>query len=320
MLVMKKFTKILCCVLAMLLLAGCANAIEGNATTQTTKQEDDGVMNILLIGNSSCYYWTDELWGMLDAAGYEEVNVYNLYYSGATLEQHYNWWKNGEGACELICVNAQGRNSMKGIRLADALSLQDWDNISFLQASKYYLGNFEDAMASVTPYFGELLDFVKEKAPNAKIFWQESWASEFGYVRADFTMDTLEKQETMASMIQQVSAKVTETYGLPVVHISSIWQSVRNDAMFAQPGENSGMEKFTLCTRLNSGKLMDDFDHDGDVGGGQYLNACAFYEAFTGKDCRENTFRPKYTYLSMDYSLTEEEISALQNAAHSAGK
>ena len=76
---MKKLTKILCCILAMLLLAGCANIGEGNATTQTTKQEDDGVMNILLIGNSSCYYWTDELWGMLDAAGYEEVNVYNLY-------------------------------------------------------------------------------------------------------------------------------------------------------------------------------------------------------------------------------------------------
>ena len=309
---MKKLTKMLCCILAMLLLVGCANAGEGNDTTQTTKQEDDGVMNILLIGNSSCYYWTDELWGMLDAAGYEEVNVYNLYYSGASLQQHYNWWKNNEGACELICVNAEGRKSMKGLNIKDAVSMQPWDYVSFLQASKYYQSTLEDAMATITPYFGELLELVKEKAPNAKLYWQESWASELNKEME------IEKRTAMASMIRQVSPKIAENYGLTVVPLSGMWESMRDNPVFAQPGENSGMEKFTLCTRISGGKLIDDFGHDGDVGGGQYMNACAFYEAFTGKDCRENPFRPKYTYMNMDYSLTEEEISLLQNAAHSA--
>lgn len=309
---MKKLTKILCCLLAMLLLVGCANAGEGNDTTETTKQEDDGIMNILLIGNSSCYYWTDELYGMLVAAGYEEVNVYNLYYSGASLQQHYNWWKNNEGACELICVNAEGRKSAKGVNIKDAVSIQDWDYVSFLQASKYYLLTLEEAMATITPYFGELLELVKEKAPNAKLYWQESWASELNQEQ------DMEVRTAMASMIRQVSPKIAETYGLTVVPLSSIWESVRDNPVFAVPGENSGMEKFTLCTRIQSGKLIDDFGHDGDVGGGQYMNACAFYEAFTGMDCRENTFRPQYTYMGMDYSLTEEEISILQNAAHSA--
>ena len=273
-------------------------------------------MNILLVGNSACYYFTDELWGMLDAAGYEQVNVYNLYYSGASLQQHYNWWKNNESACELICVNAEGRKSMKGLNIKDAVGMQDWDYISVIQAFKYFLTTTEDAMNSITPYLGEILDLIREKAPNAKLYWQEPWCSEVGQHEISVPIASIEMRTSLAATVQQVSLKISEKYGLTVIPVSGIWESVRDNAVFAQPGENSGMEKFTLCTRISGGKLMDDFGHDGDVGGGQYLNACTFYEVLTGKDCRENTFRPKYTYMNMDYSLTEEEISLLQNAAH----
>ena len=58
--------------------------------------------------------------------------------------------------------------------------------------------------------------------------------------------------------------------------------------------------------------------HNGDIGGGQYLNACAWFEAITGKSCIGNTFRPVYEYAGQKHSLSEEMITVLQSAAHQA--
>jgi hypothetical protein len=48
------------------------------------------------------------------------------------------------------------------------------------------------------------------------------------------------------------------------------------------------------------------------VGGGQYLNACIWFEVLSGKSCIGNTWRPS------DYRLSEEKIAGLQLAAHQA--
>ena len=55
----------------------------------------------------------------------------------------------------------------------------------------------------------------------------------------------------------------------------------------------------------------EDMYHDGDVGGGQYLNACVWFEVFFGESCVGNTWRPAY-------ELSEDKITALQQAAHEA--
>lgn len=47
-------------------------------------------MNILMIGNSGCHYYVEELYGMLEAAG-TQANVCNVYYDGCKLEQHWKW-------------------------------------------------------------------------------------------------------------------------------------------------------------------------------------------------------------------------------------
>ena len=66
-----------------------------------------------------------------------------------------------------------------------------------------------------------------------------------------------------------------------------------------------------LCARLGTEGNLGDFCHDGDVGGGQYLNACVWFEMISGQSCIGNSFRP-------DYELSEELILTLQNAAHQA--
>jgi len=57
--------------------------------------------------------------------------------------------------------------------------------------------------------------------------------------------------------------------------------------------------------------LTKDLYHDGETGGGQYLNACVWFEVLTKKSCLDNSFRPSY-------ELSEEKVAALKQAAHEA--
>ena len=78
------------------------------------------------------------------------------------------------------------------------------------------------------------------------------------------------------------------------------------------------MENITLFTRMNGSEVVDDSVHDGDIGGGQYLNACVWFEALTGESCIGNTYQPGYTYLGLRRTLSQEKVDTLQKAAHEA--
>ena len=67
-----------------------------------------------------------------------------------------------------------------------------------------------------------------------------------------------------------------------------------------------------------SGMAGGDGTHDGDVGGGQLLNACVWYEVLTGKDCRENPYAPVYQWEGNTYTLNETMVRMLKEAAHRA--
>ncbi len=60
------------------------------------------------------------------------------------------------------------------------------------------------------------------------------------------------------------------------------------------------------------GSLYGDYSHAGNTGGGQYLNACVYYEVILGLDCRENDWTPTA------YNLDEDLRKMLQAAAHEA--
>ena len=104
---MKKYiTPLLILALFFTLLTACSSSPDANTPTEKVSEptmnmtpdfpSKDEQLNILMIGSSFCYYYVEELYDMLTAAGYKDVNVCNVYYSGGTLAQHWSWWKNGE--------------------------------------------------------------------------------------------------------------------------------------------------------------------------------------------------------------------------------
>ena len=71
-----------------------------------------------------------------------------------------------------------------------------------------------------------------------------------------------------------------------------------------------------LWRSLKKDRPEGDYKHDGDIGGGMYLNACIWYEVLTKKSCVGHTWRP--TEDLVGYTISDSLIAVLQEAAHKA--
>lgn len=293
-----------------LLFSACGNLASGKETTegknmdimQKNNPAEDDTINILMIGNSFCYYYVDELYGMAKAAGIK-MRVCNVYQSGCTLEQHHTWWKNGESNYFYYTTDENGRVEVQQTNLEYCLSQQNWDVISLQEASsKMYKNNISvpDYLMQTKPYLDDLWSYIKEQFPMSRYLWHGTWTYQVGYDIGGYQMTSLQQQETNTKIAMEYSKKVCENYDLELVNTGDAWQIVRQ----------GGYDNMCARKSVNSGE--GDYYHDGDIGGGQYLNACVWFEIITGQSCVGNTFRPKY---DLDANITYE---ALQQAAHQA--
>ncbi len=303
--------------------APAENAQQTQKKTEEKKEEtteekifedpkEDGKMNILLIGNSYSYYWCDELYGMLAAAGYEDAKIYNVYYSGCKLYQHWNWLVNKESNYQLFCNDKSGRRGESDVGMDYCLSRQNWDIISFQQSGSYVYGangSEENLRSSISEHLPLLYKYIHDRFPMAQYYWLQSWVHEIG--DGSKGLNTLEEQTAITSWHRNVAKEVCPRYGFTRVPCGDAWEAVRHNPIIKANG-------YTLTTRVQKGKQIDDLSHDGDMGGGQYLNACVWFEKILGQSCVGNTFRPQYTLDGKDVSLSEEKIALLQNAAHEA--
>ncbi|MBR5295337.1 MAG: DUF4886 domain-containing protein [Clostridia bacterium] len=300
---------------SLLLLTSCSTSLSTDETKEETletvqekesvtsdiiKKEDpknDDVMNILMIGNSGCYYYTDELYEIGKAAGIK-MNVCNIYYSGCTLEQHWTWWKHNESNYErFIQTNDFGKSQTTNVSLKWCLTQANWDIITLQEAfSPSKALDKEACLSSSRVYLKGLLEYLKEEFPKSEFLWHQTWSYEVGYNQANGVIENKEQQNAHHETVSFVSKALCDEFSLKRIPVGDAWQIAREDTRVGD----------TLCHKNGA---VGDFLHDGDTGGGQYLNACVWFEVLTGKSCIGNTFRP-------DYDLSEEKISALQEAAH----
>ena len=310
-----------------LLLCGCH--AQDQSQTQDTQPfpagihnadpKEDTALNVLFVSNSTCYYFTDELMGILNAAGYEDVTLALTYYSGCPIQKHHQWLLEGASNYQFRVLDRDGLHVYEGYSLEGALQFRNWDIISFdNNARSFSSGDVQTSLAQAEPYFGDLYARIREKLPQSRYFWHEVWANEIGYKLA-FEMKTVEQRTAVYNAKKGVMHIMAETYGLEMVPTGDAWEKVRDRELFTTPLPGfPGVERFSLCSRIANSQFKDDYTHDGDIGGGQYLNGCVWFEIITGQSCLGNTYRPRYLLGDVDCSLTEEKIQVLQNAAHEA--
>ena len=348
---MKK--KILSLVLALCLfiglLGGCANQkpVETTEPTKETNMEikdknhpgNDDTLSILMVGNSFCYYYVEELYGLLMAnpdpnRGYEKVRILNLYYSGCRLDQHYNWWKAGAANYQLFQTNEDGRVEMEPVKqwtLENALTQGKWDYIS-LQGGTGEVSYSKKTAAEngllVSEYATPLLAHFHELHPYAKLLWHRTWPFEVGRISGSTVYDEalLEKYNAgMQALCEWMCNEFVQDkdYDLTMVNSGAAW--VRAREANAKLETSLIPEEGGLCARLGIRNektypyhLLNpdagDGYHEGDIGGGQFLNACVWYETITGQSCLDNPYKP--TKENGKYELSDEFAELLRNAAH----
>ena len=277
-----------------------------NFTNIPTPKEDD-VIDVLMIGNSFCYYYVEELYGLAAAAGIK-MRVCNVYYSGCRLDQHYNWWKNDEAMYQFFVTDGNGRQQYNNVSLEYCLAQGNWDVISLQTASTSVRtdGGAQAHLEKTALYTDALIPYLQNEFPKAAFVWHQPWAYQIGYNRNGYAMTSLEQQDRDTAYMRDYTLLVCEKYGISRINTGEAWQIVRY----------GGYDN--LCARLASNNGEGDYYHDGDIGGGQYLNACVWFEHLTGQSCVGNTYAPVYTHSGKTYTLDADMIAMLQNAAHEA--
>lgn len=310
------FSTVLVFALVLGLLTACGSTPSSTETTEPTEGESkpamnimqksdpakDDTLNILMIGSSYCYYYVEELWGMLDAAGIK-ARVCNVYYSGCPLENHWKWWQSGEGHYEFYITDENGRNGVKDANLEYCLQQGNWDIISLQESThKIRAGGGEAHLANTQNYLTDLWGYIKQQFPQSRYFWHQPWAYQVGSNSNGIQMTDLAMQLMHTLPIKEYAIRVCKEFDLERVNTGEAWHLVRQ----------SGYDE--LCARLGVNGNKGDYSHDGDIGGGQYLNACVWYEIITGQNCSDNTYRPEYQTMT----LSDDLIELLQTSAHQA--
>lgn len=295
---------------------------------------EDGVLNLLMVGNSFCYYYVEELYELLmenPIPGIREVNIYNLYYSGCKLTQHYDWWREGAAKYELFKVDATGRHKMSGDmkwKLEDALQMADWDYISLqgtVSGGNYLSDDIGELSRKTATVGGILLDHFHELFPHAQLLWHRTWFSEIGRVTSDgYTYkeeDGPKYDAGMAEVCRYMCEEFDQNkpYDLIMVNSGAAWTKAR------QLNETKNVLPYGgLCARLGKNSFGDGRDnsgdgyHDGDIGGAQLLNAYVWYMTISGNtDISGSAYVPVYKYNNMEYTLEKGLVDLLKEAAMS---
>ena len=281
-------------------------------------EKNDNIANILIIGNSCAYYFMDELDGIASAAGLQ-VNVYNAYYSLSSGNQVAAHWSNltidknnSEKNTYKFFKTAKGSRQQlgKSITLEGAISYTDWDVIVMNESVRprkcdTYAKMYQNTVKNAK----QIYDYLKEKHPNAALFWYQGFSYEIGWTASNDEseyMTTKERQDENHKNIQTASKLICQQNEIGLLPVGDAWQLARENPLFGQH----------LTERWLSGRHLEDHYHDGESGG-QYLNACVFFEGIFQKSCVGNTFFPKAGG-ELEHKLTAEKIAQLQKIAHQA--
>lgn len=309
---LKRFFRLvaLCMIPSMLL---CACGAGGSAPSESVTEDpfkdayhradpsEDDTLYILTAAASNSYYFLDELYGMLAAAGVK-AKVCTLMRSSTGINAFHDFWKNGEKAFSFIVHDENGMSEMTDVDFDMVLKAYNWDVFNMQEGTAPHRSGAspEKIAQDRSEAHRALVDHVRKCLPMAKLYYQEIWSYDLGFNNFNYQMVSSEQQAKFSASIKEYTDIVCRDFDLSPIPSGSAWVIARKSPLADK-----------LCARLAINNGEGDYYHDGDIGGGQYLNACVWFETLTGLSCIGNTFRPSYP-------LSEELITVLQQAAHEA--
>lgn len=244
-------------------------------------------LKILAIGNSFSEDAVEQHLYELAAAEGIKIIVGNLYHGGCSLEQHYDYLKGDKPEYNYRKVVDGVKTDRPQTTLNYALKDEDWDYVSFQQAS-----HFSGLKDTYSPYLENVVDYVKANIrPDTKLMWHMTWA-----YAADSRHDGFKRYGKSQSSMYNAIVEAAQ-YALKLRHFDVL------------------IPCGTTIQNARTSYLGDTMCRDGyhlQLVYGRYAAACTWFEAVFGRSVVGNPYAPS----GVDNRLK----LTIQRAAHKAVK
>ena len=238
-------------------------AICGHSYTETIPATKE--IKVLALGNSFTVDAMEHLNGLLKNAGVEKFTIGNLYIGGCSIDRHWtNIWQNN-ASYTFFQITQDGVKSGSKYTVDNGLLFTDWDIITLQQASP---------KSTEAARFGDLqnvIDHVKEKAPQAEIWWHMTWSYPNGSSGLrDLELTQMEMYEDIVSVV--------------------------NSTILTNPDIARVIPVGTTIQNLRTSKLGDTLNRDSlhlSEGTGRYAAAMTWLAALTGADVDKISWTPE---------------------------
>lgn len=255
---------------------------------EATKIETrDSVIKILAIGNSFSQDAIETYLHELAQAEGISVVIGNLYIGGASLELHWKNASNNSAAYDYRKIDIDNiKTNQPNTSIADALIDENWDYISFQQASSFS-GQYSTYEATL-PLLVEYVQLRVSK-PKVNYILHQTWAYAQNSTHTGFANYNRD-QMTMYNAIQDATKLAKALVDIDLL-----------------------IPAGTAIQNGRSSSIGDNFTRDGyhlDVTIGRYTAACTWFEAIFGKNVVGNSYKPD--------SMSFYEAEVAQKAAHFA--
>jgi len=244
------------------------------------------VIKILAIGNSFSQDAAESYLDDLAKAEGIRLIIGNLYIGGCSLETH---WKNASGdlpAYSYRKITEGDTVVLAGQTLLSALKDEQWDYITFQQASP-----FSGLSSTYFPFLTNLLRYVKERAtnPHVKFALHQTWAYAANSTHTGFP-NYNNNQDFMYHAIVNTVNDVAYQVGIDlIIPVGTAIQNGRSSVI----GDHLCRDGYHLS-----------------LGTGRYIAACTWYEKLLSRPVIGNPFIPA--------GVPETEANIAQQAAHHA--
>ncbi len=251
-------------------------------------------MKILAIGNSFSEDATYYIKKMAQSA-HRDVTVVNLYIGGCTLQTH---GENIRANAAAYRYERDGLHTERMVSVQEILEEDAWDVVTVQQQSGCS-GLYE----SYGQNLQTVLECVKQYAPQARIYFHQTWAYRVGSDHPDFAFYKNDP-ETMFCRIQETVSRVCQENGrLPVIPSG---EAVRQAA---------GLPAFDEV-RGGTSLYRDGFHMN--VVYGRYLLGLLWFSVLLGESVDKVTFIPQKQdlvngYMLEDFQCDPVKISLLKD-------
>lgn len=216
-------------------------------------------MKVLTIGNSFSEDATRYLHQIAASQGVE-LEVVNIAIGGCPLEWHYqNMLENKKNYLLIYNGDFTGFYTT----LDEAINSRKWDVITIQQVSHYSVNK-----DTFYPYITDLVKYIRNLQPGAKLLFQETWAYEDGSHRLMVELGYKTHKDMLADIVDAYST-VAEAEGIDGIIPSG--------------------ELFSLMLDSGIEKIHRDTFH-ASLGLGRYALGLLWFRYLTGMSVMENSF------------------------------